>query len=189
MHRIIGYARVSTRDQNMKLQIDALTAAGAETIFQDTASGASTARPQLAAAIDSLEPGDVLTVWKLDRLGRSLRQVIHTAGDIEERGAHFRSLTEQIDTTSPAGRVVFHVMAALAEFERDLIKERVAAGMTAARKAGKHMGRPSVFSKEKSEVARKMLDEGRTWSQITRVLGVSQATLSRGLRKYEAKSF
>lgn len=184
MHRIIGYARISTRDQNMAMQIEALTAAGAETIFRDTASGAAV-RPQLTAAIDALEEGDVLIVWKLDRLGRSLRQVIRTAGEIEERGAHFRSLTEQIDTTTPAGRVVFHVLAALAEFERDLIKERVATGIESARKAGKHLGRPSKFSKEKSEAARKMLNEGSTWSQITRVLGVSQATLSRGLRKYE----
>jgi DNA invertase Pin-like site-specific DNA recombinase len=136
MPHLIGYARVSTTDQTPDLQLDALAAAGCYRVFTDTASGALDERPELAAALDQLRPGDTLVVWKLDRLGRSLRNLIDVIGELQRRDVGFRSVQESIDTTIPAGKLVFHVFGALAEFERDLIRERTTAGLTAARARG-----------------------------------------------------
>jgi DNA invertase Pin-like site-specific DNA recombinase len=144
MGHLLGYARVSTMDQDLALQQDALTAAGCYRIFADTASGALDARPSLAEVVNQLRPGDTLVVWRLDRLGRSIRHLIDFLADLDRREVGFRSLTESIDTTSPGGRLVFHLFAALAEFERELIRERTLAGLAAARaRAGSAAANPS----------------------------------------------
>src|SRR6266545_6082470 len=145
----IGYARISTTDQNLNLQRDALTQAGCSKIFTDTISGAKADRPGLAQALEFARDGDVLVVWKLDRLGRSLRDLITTITTLHENGVGFKSLTESIDTTTPGGKLIFHVFGALAEFERDLIRERTHAGLTAARARGKVGGRPRSLSPKK----------------------------------------
>jgi DNA invertase Pin-like site-specific DNA recombinase len=136
MGHLLGYARVSTTDQQPQLQVDALTAAGCYRVFTETASGARPDRPTLEQVLDQLRPGDTLVVWKLDRLGRSLRHLVDTITGLADRGIGFRSLQEAIDTTTPGGKLVFHVFAALAEFERDLIRERTSAGLAAARVRG-----------------------------------------------------
>src|SRR5689334_7385103 len=141
---LIGYARVSTGEQTLDLQTDALRAAGCDRLFTDTISGASTERVGLAAALDISRSGDTLVVWRLDRLGRSLRHLIETITTLEKQGVGFRSLTEAIDTTSPGGKLVFHLFGALAEFERDLIRARTRAGMAAARARGRVGGHPRV---------------------------------------------
>jgi len=132
---LIGYARVSTDDQELALQRDALTAAGCERLFEDTISGAKAERPQLAEALDFLRPGDTLVVWKLDRLGRSLSNLIELLNDLSARGVGFKSLTEQIDTTTSGGNLIFHIFGALADFERELIRERSRAGLATVRAA------------------------------------------------------
>ena len=136
MGHLLGYARVSTGDQSPDLQLDALRAAGCYRVFVDTASGALAARPELAKVLDQLRPGDTLVVWKLDRLGRSLRHLIDTVSELERRDVGFKSLRESVDTTTPGGRLVFHLFGALAEFERDLIRERTAAGLAARAPGG-----------------------------------------------------
>src|SRR4028119_1874085 len=133
---LVGYARVSTREQNQALQLDALEAAGCGRVYTETASGAQRDRPELKAALDYAREGDTLVVWKLDRLARSIRQLIETVEDLERQGIGLRSLTEAIDTATPGGRLVFHVFAALAEFERSVIRERTAAGLAAGRARG-----------------------------------------------------
>ena len=143
---LIGYARVSTTDQTLALQQDALTAAGCEQVFSDAASGAVTDRPGLTQALSHLRPGDTLVVWRLDRLGRNLPHLIPTVAGLQERGIGLRSLQEQIDTTTSGGKLVFHVFGALAEFERDLIRERTHAGLAAARARGRLSGRPRVLA-------------------------------------------
>ena len=173
----LGYARVSTLEQDPALQHDALNAAGVERIFTDQASGALTERPQLSALLEQLRPGDTLVVWRLDRLGRSTSHLIQTVTALEERGIGFASLTEAIDTTTPAGRLLFGVLASLAAFERDLIRERTIAGLAAARARGKVGGRPSTMTEDKLEVARRLLAEGRPKSTIATTIGVSRATL------------
>src|SRR3954453_22725807 len=140
---LIGYARVSTTDQTLALQQDALTTAGCERIFTDTASGSKTDRPGLVEALTYARPGDTLVVWRLDRLGPSLKHLIETVTHLQETGIHFRSLQEQIDTGSSGGKLIFHVFGALAEFERDLIRERTKAGLVAARARGRVGGRPT----------------------------------------------
>src|SRR3712207_6335019 len=140
----IGYARISTDDQTLDLQRDALAKAGCDQLFTDTMSGATADRPGLAEALAYTRPGDTLVVWRLDRLGRSLRHLIETVTDLEQRGVGFKSLTEAIDTTSPGGKLIFHIFGALAEFERDLIRERTRAGLVAARTRGRTGGRPKV---------------------------------------------
>jgi DNA invertase Pin-like site-specific DNA recombinase len=179
---LLGYARVSTGDQSPGLQLDALRAAGCYRVFADTASGALAARPELAAVLDQLRPGDTLVVWKLDRLGRSLRHLIDTVGELERRGVGFKSLREHVDTTTPGGRLVFHLFGALAEFERDLIRERTAAGLAAARARGRKGGRPAVMTPAKAAVARQLYDSRQhTVAAIARTLGVSRASVYRHL--------
>src|SRR3954467_6289532 len=146
---LIGYARVSTLDQTLALQQDALTVAGCEQLYTDTISGSVTDRPGLSQALAHLRPGDTLVVWRLDRLGRSLSHLIETVRKLQELGIGFRSLQEQIDTTTSGGKLVFHVFGALAEFERDLIRERTHAGLAAARARGRLFGRPKVLSLRK----------------------------------------
>jgi DNA invertase Pin-like site-specific DNA recombinase len=177
----IGYARVSTHEQNLDLQTSALTAAGCVRVFTDKASGAQRHRPQLVAALDYLRPGDVLTVWKLDRLGRSLGHLVEITDDLRDRGIEFRSLTEGIDTTTPGGKLVFHIMGAIAEFERDLIRERTNAGLAAARAEGRVGGRPPKVTAAKLAAARRVLDDGGTAYEAAAVIGVSRATLYRHL--------
>jgi DNA invertase Pin-like site-specific DNA recombinase len=182
MGDLIGYARVSTADQEPALQLDALHAAGCGRVFTDQASGATAERPELAHALDHVRAGDTLVVWKLDRLGRSLRHLIDTVRALEQRGVGLRSLQEHIDTTTPGGRLVFHVFGALAEFERDLIRERTHAGLQAARARGRHGGRPPVMTPEKLRVAREMYDSREhTVAAIAATLGVSRATIYRSL--------
>lgn len=173
----LGYARVSTLEQDPALQHDALKAAGVERIFTDQASGALTERPQLNALLEQLRPGDTLVVWRLDRLGRSTSHLIQTVTALEERGVGFASLTESIDTTTPAGRLLFGVLASLAAFERDLIRERTLAGLAAARARGRVGGRPTKMTPDKLAVARRMLAEGRPKTTIATTIGVSRATL------------
>src|SRR3954447_941155 len=143
---LIGYARVSTLDQTLALQQDALTAAGCQDIYTDTVSGSVTERPGLSLALSHLRAGDTLVVWRLDRLGRSPPHLIETVRALQERGIGFRSLQEQIDTTTSGGKLIFHFFGALAEFERDLIKERTNAGLEAARARGRRGGRPKALS-------------------------------------------
>jgi DNA invertase Pin-like site-specific DNA recombinase len=179
MGHLLGYARVSTTDQQSNLQVDALTTAGCSRVFAESA-GAD--RPVLGQVLDQLRPGDTLVVWKLDRLGRSLRHLVDTVTGLAERGIGFRSLQEAIDTTTPGGKLVFHVFAALAEFERDLIRERTAAGLAAARARGRHGGRPSVMTAHKVRVAGEMYASGQyTVSAIATTLGVSRASIYRHL--------
>jgi DNA invertase Pin-like site-specific DNA recombinase len=179
---LIGYARVSTWDQNPDLQVDALTEIGCTRIFTDHASGTRTDRPQLAAALDYARPGDTLVVWRLDRLGRSLRHLVETVSGFEERGIGFRSLNGDIDTTTSNGRLVFHIFCALAEFERDLLVDRTQAGLAAARARGKVAGRKPKLSADQVAVAQRLHRDGKhNVSEIAKVLGVSRATIYRHL--------
>lgn len=156
----IGYARVSTLDQDLSLQLDALAAAGCERVFEDRASGARADRAGLQAALDYVREGEVLVVWKLDRLGRSLPHLIETVAALEQRGVGFRSLTEAIDTTTPGGRLIFHIFGALGQFERDLIGERTRAGLTAAAARGRKGGRKQAVTEEKLRRAREHIAKG-----------------------------
>ena len=178
---LFGYARVSTADQSLDLQRDALAAAGCERLFEETASGAKTDRAVLADALAFAREGDTLVVWKLDRLGRSLPDLIAKVSELKERGVGFRSLTEGIDTTSAAGALVFHIFGALAEFERELIRERTAAGLASARARGRTGGRPEALTRRKVELAARMMrDRGTRVEEVCAAVGgVSKATLYR----------
>ena len=179
----IGYARVSTFDQDLSLQRDALEATGCERIFADTISGAKANRPQLAAACDHLRAGDTLVVWRLDRLGRSLSELIDLMTQLHKEGIAFRSLTEQIDTTTSGGKLIFHIFGALAEFERELIRERTQAGLAAARARGRKGGRPKLLDKRKVAMAQALYDSGEhSIKDICQTLGVSRATLYRYIK-------
>ncbi len=181
---LLGYARVSTDDQDAALQVDALKAAGCAKVFIDTASGGLAERPELTRLLDQARPGDTLVVWRLDRLGRSIKHLIATLTDLSEIEIGFRSLTENIDTTTPGGRLVFHIFAALAEFERDLIRERTKAGLAAARQRGRQGGRPPTMSPKQVTTARQLYDQrDMTVEQIGEVLGVSRTTIYRALRR------
>ena len=181
---LVGYARVSTQDQDPALQLDALGKAGCEKIFTEKASGAQRDRPELEAAIGYMRKGDTLIAWKLDRLARSIKQLIETVEDLEERGIGFRSLTEAIDTTTNGGRLVFHIFAALAEFERSIIRERTMAGLEAARARGRKGGRPPALSPKELAAAKAILrDPDIAVSEIARRLGVVPSTLYRHLPK------
>ena len=186
--RCIGYARVSTEEQHLDLQLNALKDAGCETIFKDAGvSGAQRDREGLAKAINNLQPGDQLVAWRLDRLGRSLPHLIETVGVINDLGCELRSLTEAIDTASAGGKLVFHIMGALAEFERSLIVERTRAGQAAAKRRGKHVGRPWKLDNAQVEHARLMIGTGNhTISSMATVLKVDRSTLWRALRKIES---
>lgn len=176
----IGYARVSTEDQDTALQRDALIAAGCERLFEETASGARVDRVQLQAAIAFARKGDSIVVWKLDRLARSLSQLIQTVDALETRGIGIRSLTETIDSTSAGGKLIFHIFGALAEFERAVIRERTREGLLAARRRGRVGGRPSSLSPSDITVARTLLaDASIPVTEIARRLGVSPATFYR----------
>src|SRR5579863_7426512 len=171
---LLGYARVSTQDQKPELQLDALRQAGCEKLFTEKASGAQRERPQLQAAVDYIREGDTLVVWKLDRLARSLKQLIETVEELEQRGIGFRSLTESIDTTTSGGRLVFHIFAALAEFERSIIRERTKAGLEAARTRG----RPRALSeKDRAIVAALLRDPSLTVKEIAQRLDVAPSTI------------
>ena len=185
----IGYARVSTDDQNMSLQLDALAAAGCEKVFQDEISGAATKRPGLDEALAALQPGDVLTVWRLDRLGRSMQHLVNTVNDLAGRGAGFQSITEAMDTTTAGGELVFHVMGALAQFEHRLIAERSRAGIEAARRRGKHLGRPADLTPEKVGHARQMIDSGeQSVTGMAEILDVHRVTLHKALKRQRLKA-
>ena len=182
MAHLLGYARVSTTDQHPQLQVDALEGAGCYRVFVETASGAHADRPVLEQVLDQLRPDDTLVVWKLDRLGRSLRHLVDTVTWLADREIGFRSVQEAIDTTTPGGKLVFHVFAALAKFERDLIRERTAAGLAAARARGRHGGRPSVMTAHQLQVAQEMYASGQyTVAAIATTLGVSRASIYRHL--------
>lgn len=173
---------MSTLEQEAYLQIDALNEAGCERIFEEKASGTQRDRPELQKVIEYLRPGDAMVVWKLDRLARSLRQLIETVEDLQGRGIGFISLTEGIDTTSPGGKLVFHIFGALAEFEREMIRERTRAGLTAAKNRGRKLGRPAAMSPSQIDMARAMRATGNhSMPEIAKQLGVSRATLYRSL--------
>ena len=178
----VGYARVSTLDQDLSLQLDALAAAGCEKVFEDHASGARADREGLQAALDYVRDGEVLVVWKLDRLGRSLPHLIETVTALSKRGVGFRSLTEAIDTTTPGGRLVFHIFGALGQFERDLIQERTRAGLAAAAARGRKSGRKPVITDEKLKRARGMIGKGLTVREIATRLKVGKTALYEALR-------
>ena len=177
---LIGYARVSTQDQNPELQLDALKADGCEKVFVEKASGAQRDRPELQAALDYMRSGDTLVVWKLDRLARSLKQLIETVETMEGQGIGFRSLTEAIDTTTSGGQLVFHIFGALAEFERSIIRERTNAGLESARARGRMGGRPKGLSDEDLAAAKALLnDPNIPMKEIAHRLGVVTSTLYR----------
>jgi len=180
---LLGYARVSTTAQDPALQHDALTAAGCYRVWTDTASGALTARPALDDVLERLGPGDVLIVWRLDRLARSLRHLLQLIDELTSRGVGFRSLTESIDTTTATGRLVLHLFGALGEFERDLLRERTAAGLEAAAARGRRGGRPAAMTPAKLAAARALLADGQhSVGQAAAAVGVSRATLYRHCR-------
>ncbi len=185
----IGYARVSTAEQHLHLQEDALKAAGCEKIFTDTMSGAVTEQPGLQAALDHVRPGDVLVVWKLDWLGQSLLHLIETVQMLHQREMGFQSLQEAIDTTTPGGQLVFHIFAALAEFERALIRERTQAGLAAARARGRLSGRPRMLTPNQVRMAEQMVTTGgMTHTDVARALKMSRSTLYRVSKKTDLTS-
>jgi DNA invertase Pin-like site-specific DNA recombinase len=183
---LIGYARVSTNDQNLHLQQDALSDAGCLKIYTDTISGTKSDRKGLAEALNFIRGGDTLVVWRLDRLGRSLKDLIERITDLHSRNIGFKSLTEQIDTTTSGGKLIFHIFGALAEFERDIIKERTNAGLTAARARGRNGGRPRspLGDEKKLRLARQMY-ENRSLSvnEICKALGIPRSTFYKYVRK------
>lgn len=184
--RIVGYARVSTSDQNLDLQLSALKAAGCARIYSDQGiSGADFERPGLANVFDELRPGDMLIVWRLDRLGRSLIDLIKLVTDLGARQIEFRSLSEAIDTASSGGRLLFHLLAAMAEFERSLISERTKAGMAAARARGRRIGRKPAMTQLQRHEARKAIAEGvASIDKVAAQYGVHPRTLLRTLKDY-----
>ena len=183
---LTGYARVSTAEQDTALQTDALNKAGCKRIFEDTVSGAKADRPGLAEALAYLRDGDVLAVWRLDRLGRSRPHLIETIAALEARGVGFRSLTEAIDTTTPGGRLIFHVFGALGQFERDLIRERTKAGLTAAAARGRKGGRRPVVTADKLQRAQAHIANGLNVREAATRLKVSKTTLYAALQSASA---
>jgi len=178
---IIGYARVSTPEQDLTPQLDALREAGCERIFSDKASGAKASRIGLADALSHVRTGDVLVVWKLDRLGRTMKGLVDLAADLEARSIGLRSLTDGIDTAGTAGKLVFHIMAAMAEMERDLNRERTTAALIVARRQGRVGGRKTVMAPKRLEAARALLVSGMSMREIAPAIGVSVPTLYRHL--------
>ena len=182
----IGYARVSTKDQNLSLQNDALQKEGCELIFEEKASGAKSDRPELRRMIDQLRKGDIVIIWKLDRLGRSLRDLVNLVTEIQDKGAGLKSLNDSIDTTTPQGKLTFHLFAALAEFERDIISERTKAGLESARARGRKGGRPKGLSeqaKNKAIIAETLYREGDfSVKQICQHLDIARSTFYKLLK-------
>ncbi len=184
MGDLLGYARVSTRDQTLQLQLDALADAGCDRVFEEHASGAADNRNELARILDHARPGDTIVVWRLDRLGRSLRHLIDTVTSLHEHNIGFRSLVENIDTTTAGGKLIFHIFGALAEFERELVRERTQAGLTAARARGRVGGRPPALTRDQATEARRMYESKQyTWQQIGDMFGVSRMTVYRHVVK------
>jgi DNA invertase Pin-like site-specific DNA recombinase len=179
--RLIGYARVSTDEQTTRLQLDALQAAGCAAIHEDSASGVSRSRPGLTRALADLAPGDTLVVWRLDRLGRSLRDLLDISETLQERGVALRSLTDHIDTATAAGRMLYAVLGAVAQFERDVLRERTVAGMKAAKSRGERVGRPPALTSAQIREAKKMVDRGDSPNHVARILRVGRSTLYRHL--------
>lgn len=181
---IIGYARVSTHDQNLDSQLDALQKADCEQIFQEKITGKTKDRPELISCLKALRKGDVLVVWKLDRLARSLKDLVEIITDLNQREIGFKSLTEAIDTTSATGRLVFHIFGALAEFEHSLIRERTIAGLDAARARGRKGGRKPSMSEKDIKKAKAMLNDPQiTKTEVAKHFGVSRVTLNNSLNK------
>jgi len=181
---LIGYARVSTAEQNLDLQLDALAKAGCERVFKDRQSGAVVRRPGLDEALSHMRSTDTLVVWKLDRLGRTVRQLVSFVEDLQTNGVALKSLTDGIDTTTPAGRFFFHVMAALAEMERDLLRERTRAGLEAAKARGREGGRPPKLSDEQLAHAEHLMTDPKvSHASIARSLGINRSTLYRTLAR------
>ena len=182
----IGYARVSTQEQNLSLQLDALQTAGCTTIHHEKVTSAKKERPELQKLIGQLRAGDVVVVWKLDRLGRSLQDLVSLVNEVQGKGAEFQSLNDHIDTTTPQGKFAFHLFAALAEFERDIIRERTKAGLGSARARGRKGGRPKGLSKEARHtamIAERLYQDGElTVKQICRQLSISRGTFYNYLR-------
>jgi len=177
---LIGYARVSTHDQTLHLQKDALEKAGCEKIFTDQVSGTKAERKGLTEALSHLREGDTLVVWRLDRLGRSLRHLIDTITALQERGVGFKSLTENIDTTTSGGKLVFHIFGALAEFEREIIRERTQAGLASARSRGKVGGRPKALTPKEIQMLNNMAaDKSLTVADLCKTLGIGRTTFYR----------
>ncbi len=176
---LIGYARVSTQDQNLDLQIEALTKAGCKRICSDKISGSRAERPGLTKALEMLREGDTLIVWKLDRLGRSVKNLVDLVGELHKQGIQFKSLTDAIDTGTPSGRFFFHVMASLAEMERELTVERTRAGLEVARQLGRKGGRKRKMTDSKIESAKKLLASGIPPRDVATNLGISVPTLYR----------
>ncbi|MCF8346595.1 MAG: recombinase family protein [Bacteroidales bacterium] len=180
---LVGYARISTADQSKDMQLDELKKDGCKKIYQETVSGAKTERVELKKALEDLRKGDVLVVWKLDRLGRSLKHLIEVVSDLNECGVGFKSLKESIDTTTNGGRLIFHIFGALAEFERGIIQERTKAGLKAARARGRLGGRPRKMDKAKIEMAQALYDSRTmTIQKICKQLGISKGTFYRYLK-------
>ena len=178
---VAGYARISTAGQTVDLQTDALAEAGCDRVFSDQASGAASARPGLDRALEWLREGEVLVALRLDRLGRSMPHLVETVRDLQDRGVGFRSLTEGIDTTTPTGTLVFHIFGALAQFERDLIRERTAAGLTAARARGRKGGRRPVVTPARLKRAQDLIGRGASVRETAAVIGVSKSALYNAL--------
>jgi DNA invertase Pin-like site-specific DNA recombinase len=176
---LIGYARVSTQDQNLDLQVEALIKADCQKIFDDKISGSRSERPGLAKALEMLRDGDTLVVWKLDRLGRSVKNLVDLVGELQNQGIQFKSLTDAIDTSTPSGRFFFHIMASLAEMERELTVERTRAGLEVARQLGRKGGRSRKMTDSKIESAKKLLANGVPPRDVAKNLGVSVPTLYR----------
>lgn len=186
---IIGYARVSTQDQNPELQVDALEKAGAEQVFQEKFTGTLRERPELSQCLRTLRKDDILIVWKLDRLARSLKDLVEIVQDLQDRGIGFKSLTESIDTTSSGGRLVFHIFGALAEFERDLIRERTMAGLKAARARGRKGGRkPAMTDTDTKKAAAMLLDPQITKTEVAAHFDVSRTTLNASLARMKLQN-
>jgi DNA invertase Pin-like site-specific DNA recombinase len=183
---LIGYARISTHDQTLALQLDALEKVGCDRILTDKVSGSKAERKGLTEALSHLREGDTLVVWRLDRLGRSLRHLIDTITALNERGIGFKSLTENIDTTTSGGKLVFHIFGALAEFEREIIRERTQAGLASARSRGKVGGRPKALTPKEVQILRNMAaDKSLTVTDICKTLGIGRTTFYRYVKAAE----
>jgi DNA invertase Pin-like site-specific DNA recombinase len=184
----IGYARVSTADQHLYMQVDALKNAGCEEVYTDVASGAKSTRPGLEKALEYLRDGDTLVVWKLDRLGRSIKHLIQAVNDLQNQNIAFQSLQESIDTSTSGGKLIFHIFSALAEFERDLIQERTQAGLKAARVRGRMGGRPPLLDKRQINRMIEMYDEQKnTVAEICKIYDISRPSFYNYLKKHRVE--